>query len=36
MKKSTDARGFTLLEVLAAVAILGMWFSVLAGVAIQG
>lgn len=36
MKKSTDARGFTLLEVLAAVAILGMWFTVLAGVAIQG
>jgi prepilin-type N-terminal cleavage/methylation domain-containing protein len=36
MKKSTDAGGFTLLEVLAAVAILGMWFAVLAGVAIQG
>jgi prepilin-type N-terminal cleavage/methylation domain-containing protein len=28
--------GFTLLEVLAAVAILGIWFSVLASVAIQG
>lgn len=28
--------GFTLLEVLAAVAILGIWFTVLAGVAIQG
>ena len=47
MKKKTDTRhptarsvtragGFTLLEVLAAVAILGIWFSVLAGVAIQG
>jgi hypothetical protein len=40
MKKSTEARAgreaFTLLEVLAAVAILGIWFSVLASVAIQG
>ena len=42
MKKSTDPRqrrrpqGFTLLEVLAAVAILGLWFAVLANVAIQG
>ena len=29
-------QGFTLLEVLAAVAILGIWFTVLASVAIQG
>lgn len=44
MKRSTEPRarvraprrGFTLLEVLAAVAILGIWFSVLASVAIQG
>jgi prepilin-type N-terminal cleavage/methylation domain-containing protein len=37
VKKSIDgARGFTLLEVLAAVAILGIWFAVLANVAIQG
>jgi len=40
MKRSTELRqrdrGFTLLEVLAAVAILGIWFSVLASVAIQG
>ena len=34
MKRRTD--GFTLLEVLAAVAILGIWFTVLASVAIQG
>ena len=34
MKRRTD--GFTLLEVLAAVAILGIWFVVLASVAIQG
>lgn len=47
MKKSTERfesrsralgsrDGFTLLEVLAAVAILGIWFAVLANVAIQG
>lgn len=44
MKRSTEPRprgasarsGFTLLEVLAAVAILGIWFTVLASVAIQG
>jgi prepilin-type N-terminal cleavage/methylation domain-containing protein len=46
VKKSTEVRpaqhlhrhprGFTLLEVLAAVAILGIWFAVLANVAIQG
>jgi prepilin-type N-terminal cleavage/methylation domain-containing protein len=43
MKKSTEPRpaarrsgAFTLLEVLAAVAILGIWFAVLANVAIQG
>jgi prepilin-type N-terminal cleavage/methylation domain-containing protein len=38
MKKSTESRvaAFTLLEVLAAVAILGIWFAVLANVAIQG
>ncbi len=43
MKRWTEARpqgarrgGFTLLEVLAAVAILGIWFSVLASIAIQG
>ena len=35
MKRRTDT-GFTLLEVLAAVAILGIWFTVLANVAIQG
>lgn len=35
MKRRTDC-GFTLLEVLAAVAILGIWFVVLANVAIQG
>ena len=35
MKRRTDS-GFTLLEVLAAVAILGIWFVVLANVAIQG
>ena len=35
MKRQTDT-GFTLLEVLAAVAILGIWFAVLANVAIQG
>ncbi len=35
MKKSTES-AFTLLEVLAAVAILGIWFSVLASIAIQG
>ena len=34
MKRPTD--GFTLLEVLAAVAILGIWFVVLASVGIQG
>ena len=45
MKRSTEHRadpssrtcgGFTLLEVLAAVAILGIWYAVLASVAIQG
>jgi type II secretory pathway pseudopilin PulG len=40
VKRSTDPGrrdgAFTLLEVLAAVAILGIWFSVLASVAIQG
>ena len=35
MKRQTE-RGFTLLEVLAAVAILGIWFGVLASMAIQG
>ena len=35
MKRPTES-GFTLLEVLAAVAILGIWFVVLANVAIQG
>ena len=35
MKRRIDT-GFTLLEVLAAVAILGIWFTVLANVAIQG
>ena len=35
MKRRTET-GFTLLEVLAAVAILGIWFVVLANVAIQG
>ena len=35
MKKRTES-AFTLLEVLAAVAILGIWFAVLANVAIQG
>ncbi|MFP6630242.1 MAG: prepilin-type N-terminal cleavage/methylation domain-containing protein [Myxococcota bacterium] len=35
MKRRTET-GFTLLEVLAAVAILGIWFGVLASVAIQG
>lgn len=34
MKRRTEP-GFTLLEVLAAVAILGIWFAVLANVAIQ-
>lgn len=45
MKRSTEApvartatrsAGFTLLEVLAAVAVLGLWFTVLASVGIQG
>jgi prepilin-type N-terminal cleavage/methylation domain-containing protein len=41
MKNTTEPRtrrshGFTLLEVLAAVAILGIWFSVLANAAIMG
>jgi prepilin-type N-terminal cleavage/methylation domain-containing protein len=35
IRRAPDA-GFTLLEVLAAVAILGIWYSVLASVAIQG
>lgn len=36
MPLKANRAGFTLLEVLAAVAILGIWFTVLAGVAIQG
>jgi len=35
-RRTRSARGFTLLEVLAAVAILGIWFSVLANAAIMG
>jgi len=35
-RPGASSAGFTLLEVLAAVLILGIWFTVLAGVAIQG
>ncbi len=36
MQQDHQSRGFTLLEVLAAVAILAIWFLVIAGTAIQG
>ena len=35
-RAANSSRGFTLLEVLAAVAILGVWYVILAAVAIQG